>query len=436
MTQTLVAPGTTPSLDDLWQILPEEAGSNEQGELTIGGCSTVELAKTFGTPLQVIDETGLRRQMRRFADGLAARWPNSEVLFASKSLPAVAMYAVAAAEGLCLDVAGAGEIRLALAAGVDPSRIFLHGNAKSREDLELALRVGVGTIIIDNFDDIDRLEQMVTAPQSVLLRVIPEVQADTHASIFTGGKESKFGLPLDQAAEAIGRIEQHPLLRFDGVHVHIGSQILDARPFGEAVAAVSSMGPFPVYDVGGGLGVKYTFADQPPTVEEYLDSVTTAARKHLPADAKILIEPGRSVVARAGITLYEVSTIKETAKTFVAVNGGLADLINVALTGQRYEPVVANRLHEPWDTRAQIVGRQCESGDLMVDNALISAPRLGDTIALAATGAYSYTFSNNYNGALKPAIVFVTNGEARLAVRRESYEDLLRCHEPAASIVW
>ena len=436
MSLSMTKPDTVPGLPDLWEILPEESSANDRGELTIGGCSVVDLAKTYGTPLQVIDEAGLRRQMRRFVHGLKSRWANSEVLFASKSLPIVAMYAIAAAEGMGVDVAGAGEIHLAVAAGVDPKRIYLHGNAKSSEELALALETGVGTIIIDNFDDIARLETLVRRPQDVLVRVIPEVDADTHAAIFTGGKESKFGIPIRQSAEAIERITSHEFLRFQGVHVHVGSQILDANPFRDAVGAAAALGQFPVYNVGGGLGVKYTYDDRRLAVDDYLDAITTAARKWLPAEAKLIIEPGRAIVARAGISLYEVTTIKESAKTFVAINGGLADLINVALTGQRYEPVVANRLTEPWTQRAQIVGRQCESGDLMVDDALISPPQLGDLIALATTGAYSYTFSNNYNGALKPAIVFVGENKARLAVRRETYTDLMRCQWPAQATAW
>ncbi|PRI11258.1 diaminopimelate decarboxylase [Leucobacter massiliensis] len=421
-------------LGELWRILPEESGriaTAAGGELAIGGVGVTELAERYGTPLHVIDEAGLRRQIRRFVDGIRERWPNSEVLFASKSLPAVGMYRVAQDEGLSVDVAGGGELVLALAAGVDPARLHFHGNAKTVAELRLALDAGIGTIIVDNEDELDRLARLLDRRQKLLLRVIPGVEADTHASQATGGARSKFGLPMDQAARAIERMRAHPLMDFEGVHLHIGSQILNTHQFTRAVENISTVGDFPVYDVGGGLGVAYSYDDAAPSVDAYLDAIVAAARAHLPAEAKIMIEPGRSVVARAGVTLYRVVSVKRTGDVFVAVDGGMADQLDVALTGQRYEAVLANRLDEPWDERAQLVGRQCESGDLLVDGAPMPPARVGDLVVMAATGAYSYTLANNYNGALKPAIVFVRDGEARLVARRERYEDLLATQSPA-----
>ncbi|MGK0716793.1 diaminopimelate decarboxylase [Leucobacter sp. W1153] len=421
-------------LGELWGILPEEAGCDASGHLTIGGVAVTELADRYGTPLHVIDETGLRRQICRFVDGLRERWPNSDVLFASKSLPIVEMYRVAQQEGLSVDVAGGGELRLALAAGVAPERLYFHGNAKTEDELQLAVEAGVGTIIIDNEDELDRLERILTAPQRLLLRVIPGVEAQTHASQATGGELSKFGLPMDQAIHAITRMRDHPLMQFEGVHLHIGSQILNTEQFAQAVENISTVGSFSTYDVGGGLGVKYTYEEEAPTVEAYLDSIVAAARQHLPAGVKLMIEPGRSIVARAGVTLYRVVSVKRTGQVFVAVDGGLADQLDVALTGQRYEAVLANRVTEPWLETAQLVGRQCESGDLLVDGAPMPAARPGDLVVMATTGAYSYTMSNNYNGALRPAIVFVADGDSRLVTRRERYEDLLSLHEPALAL--
>lgn len=423
-------------LSELLEIFPEETSISSNGVLAIGGVEVIELTRQFGTPLLVLDELGLRRQMRRFVDGLNERWPNSEVLFASKSLPIVAAYAIAAAEGMAIDVAGGGELQFALAAGVDPSRLYFHGNAKSDEELQMALEAGVGTIIVDNFDEISRLEALVQRPLNVLVRVIPGIDARTHVSQATGGNNSKFGLPIDQVAEAMQRLQSHPMLQCLGIHVHIGSQILEAEPFGEAIAKVAPIGEFPVYDVGGGLGVRYTYSEHPATVEEYLDSIVQSARAHLPAGAKILIEPGRSTVARAGVTLYSVNTVKHTGKTFVAVDGGMADQLDIALTGQRYEALVANKLNEPWDETSQLVGRQCESGDLLVADVPLAKTVRGDVIAMPVTGAYSYTMANNYNGALKPAVVFVANGTARLAVRRESYSDLLAAQLVAVGQDW
>jgi diaminopimelate decarboxylase len=212
--------------------------------------------------------------------------------------------------------------------------------------------------------------------------------------------------------------------------LHIGSQILGTEQFAEAVEKLSTAGHFSTYDVGGGLGVKYTYDEQAPSVEEYLGAIVEAAKTHLPADAKLMIEPGRSLVARAGVTLYRVVTVKHTGRVFVAVDGGMADQLDIALTQQRYEAVLANRLREPWTETVQLVGRQCESGDLLVESAPMPPAEPGDLVVMPATGAYAYTLSNNYNGALRPAIVFVADGEARLVARRENYEDLLALHEP------
>lgn len=418
-------------LGELWQILPEESSRTSSGELAIGGVAVSELAERFGTPLHIMDEAGLRRQMRRLLGGLRERWPRSEVLFASKSLPIIEMYRIAEQEGLCIDVAGGGELRFALAAGVDPKRIYFHGNAKTEDELRLALDAGIGAVIVDNADELDRLERLLVRPQAVLLRVIPGVEAATHASQATGGDESKFGLPVDQARAAIERMRAHPLLEFQGVHLHIGSQILDTGQFAEAVENIGGAGTYDTYNVGGGLGIKYTYEDQAPTVDEYLDAIVGAAKTHLPEGVRLMIEPGRSIVARAGVTLYRAVSVKRTGRVFVAVDGGLADQLDIALTGQRYEAVLANRLDEPWTEDVQLVGRQCESGDLLVDGAPMPAAEPGDLVVLAATGAYSYTMSNNYNGALKPAIVFVSDGAARLVARRETYEDLLALHAPA-----
>lgn len=425
-----IAPEGT-RLGEFWDVLPEESSATPEGVLAIGGVDVAKLAETYGTPLHIVDEVGLRRQIRRFIDGLRERWPNSEVLFASKSLPIVGMYRLAQEEGLSVDIAGGGELKLALAGGVDPARLHFHGNAKTDTELQMALEAGIGTIIVDNEDEIDRIERLISRPQKVLLRVIPGVEAETHASQATGGSDSKFGLPMDQAARAIERMRTHPLIDFEGVHLHIGSQILNTHQFAQAVENISSVGTFATYDVGGGLGVKYTYAEEAPSVEAYLDSIVASARAHLPADAKIMIEPGRSMVARAGVTLYRVVTVKRTGKVFVAVDGGLADQMDIALTDQRYEAIIADRLHEPWTESVQLVGRQCESGDLLVDGAAFPEPRVGDLVVMPVTGAYAYTMTNNYNGALKPAIVFVADGEARLVTRRETYDDLLAVHAPA-----
>ena len=425
-----------PSVDLLMEILPEESTISDTGELSIGGVPVTELARQYGTPAYIMDETGLRRQIRRFVDGISSRRPNSEVLFASKSLPCVAMYAIAQAEGLSVDVAGGGELMMALTAGVSPERIYLHGNAKSDQEIQMALEAGIRAIIVDNFDDLDRIEKLAAKPQKVLLRMIPGITPATHASQVTGGNDSKFGLPPADITRAIARIEAHPMLEFEGIHVHIGSQVLETEPFAEAVRSVAEFGTFSTYDVGGGLGVKYTYDEVAPSVESYLDTITEAADRLLPADAKLIIEPGRSIVARAGITLYTVNTVKTTGKTFVAVNGGMADNMDIALTGQRYEALLATKIGVEPTVVADVVGRQCESGDLMCQDVALPDPRVGDLVAMPATGAYAYTLANNYNGACKPPVIFCADGSSTLAVARETYEDLLRTQQPALQRRW
>jgi len=425
---------------DLLPLFPEHSSVTPDGELAIGGVTASDLAERFGTPAYVVDEAGLRDQARRFREGLAARHPDSEVVFASKSFPCLAAYKLFAAEGLSIDVAGAGELVMALAAGVRPDRMYLHGNAKTTAELTMALDAGVATVVVDNFDDIDRLEQLATRRQTgkqrVLIRIIPGVAPETHESQSTGGTDSKFGLPLDQAADAIARIRASQKLQLDGLHLHIGSQILDTEPFARAVQAVAVLGEFPVYDVGGGLGVRYTLADKAPSVEQYLDTIAEAAHAYLPQGAKLVIEPGRSMVARSCVTLYRVSTVKHTGRTFVAVDGGMADNLDVALTGQGFEAAIATRMTTPPDETVQLVGRQCESGDLLVADLPLPGPAPGDLIAMPVTGAYTYTLANNYNGALRPPIVFCRDGQARLAAERETHEHVLALHRPALDIAW
>ena len=424
----------SPARTGLLSLFPENTSVLPDGELAVGGVGVRELAAMFGTPAYIVDEAAMRHQARRMRDGLAARFPDSEVVFASKSFPCLAAYRLFAAEGLSIDVAGAGELVMALAAGVPPARLYLHGNAKTTAEVTMALEAGVGTVVVDNFDDIDRLEQLATRPQRVLVRVIPGISPQTHESQVTGGDDSKFGLPIDQARVAIDRIRASDLLRLDGLHLHIGSQILQTEPFARAVEAVAALGTFEVYDVGGGLGVRYTLDEQAPTVEEYLETVATAARACLPPGSRLLIEPGRSLVAESCLTLYRVTTVKRTGRTFVAVDGGMADNLDAALTGQPFTAGIATRLTAEPDELVELVGRQCESGDLLVSGLPLPSPEVGDLIAMPVTGAYTYTMANNYNGALRPPIVFCRDGQARLAAERETHEHVLALHRPALDL--
>ena len=404
-------------------LFPSGTRLNEKKELLIGGCAASELVSTFGTPALIIDEAALRNRARRYHDGLQSRWPNSEVIWASKSLPLTSVFRIIAEEGLGVDVAGGGELVMALAAGVNPAKIVMHGNAKTDDEIHMAVNAGVGTIVIDNFDDIDRLERIVKVEQAVLVRIIPGVLPETHAANATGQDDSKFGLSISNAKIAIERLKASNKLRLDGLHLHLGSQIMSRAPFIESIKAIASLGEFSVYDLGGGLGVRYTYKDKPPTVEEYLDALIDTARKYLPATAKILIEPGRSMVADAAVTLYQVVTIKRSLRTFVAIDGGMADNLEVSLYGQRFEATVANRVGG--GDLYTLVGRHCESGDTLIDGVQLQDPKVGDIIAVPVTGAYCLTMANNYNGARRPPVVMCRDGVARPVVRRETYEDLL-----------
>lgn len=408
---------------DLLDLFPPGTERDGSGRLAIGGCDAEELAERFGTPLYAVDEAALRAQARRFRTALQARRANARVVFASKAFPCVAVVGVLASEGLGVDVAGGGELAVALAAGVAPAEIVMHGNAKTETELRMAVDAGVGTIVVDNHDDIDRLEAIVTGRQHVLVRVLPDVAPDTHAAISTGAAGSKFGLPLPEARRAIARLRASDRLVLDGVHVHIGSQILTTEPFAEAVARLGELGEFDVYDLGGGLGVSYTGEESPPTREEWVGALLDAAERHLPARARILIEPGRSLVARAGVSLYRVVTVKHGTPTFVAVDGGMGDNLEVALYGQRFAAALADRAGtgEP----VELVGRHCESGDRLISGVRLPHPVPGDLVAIPVTGAYCFTMANNYNGALRPPVVFCRDGDARAVVRRETYADLL-----------
>ena len=413
------------TVTELLELFPPGTRQDDDGMLRVGDCRLDELAAQYGTPVLVVAEAALRQRARDYREKLTDRWPASQVVFASKAFPCTAVQRVLVSEGLWLDVAGGGEIVSALAAGADPATLILHGNAKTSEELALAVEHGLGTVVVDNLDDIDRLDALVPAgrTQACLVRVVPGVQAMTHPAYATGHEGSKFGLLPAAAREAIARIEAHPRLQMDGLHIHVGSQLMNAAELAAAVEPLAAFGEFEVYDLGGGLGARYTYADNPPSLDEYLDALIGAARAHLPSDARILIEPGRSMVCPNATTIYTVITVKPGPVTFVAVDGGMADNLEVALVGQRFEATIANRVGggDP----VAVVGRHCESGDVLVDRVPLREPHVGDLLAIPATGAYCYTMSNTYNGARRIPVVFAAGGAHRLVVRRETWADLL-----------
>ncbi|HLB20713.1 MAG TPA: diaminopimelate decarboxylase [Solirubrobacteraceae bacterium] len=416
----------------LSDVFPLGSRINDRGRLEVGGCDALELAAEFGTPAYVVAEDDLRARARAFA--AAARNEGHEdlrVLFASKAFPCTAVLELFAQEGLWCDVASGGELHLALNAGFAPERIVLHGNAKSETELRMALQRGVELIVLDNFDEIERLERLLAAgargaagEQKVLVRVTPDVRGETHEKISTGQADSKFGFSLAQAGEAFARVQRADGLSLQGVHAHIGSQLLGLDPFRAEVAELAKLGEFPVWDLGGGLGVRYTREQPPPpAIEDYVAALVRAAHAHEGgAQRRLLVEPGRALCANAAVTLYTVQSVKQNVSRWVAVDGGMSDNLRPMLYASLYEAHVADRLDGA--TECRLAGKHCESGDVIVRDALLDDPKPGDVIVTPATGAYGFAMANNYNGVPRPPVVFCRGGDARVVVRRDTFDDL------------
>ncbi|HEX3930764.1 MAG TPA: diaminopimelate decarboxylase [Nocardioides sp.] len=404
-------------------LYPDGTRLDADESLVIGGCRVAQLAEQYGTPAYLIDEGALRARARRYIDSFADLHPDSAVLFASKSFPAASIVQVLADEGCGVDVAAAGELAIALAAGADPATMVLHGNAKTDEDIAAGLDAGVGHVVIDGPDDIDRLVRMASGPVPVLLRVSPALDAATHEKMMTGHDNSKFGIPTDMVPEVIARIRREPMLDLQGLHAHIGSQILQVEQFEAEVAALAKFERFGVYDLGGGLGVRYVHTDRAPEVEEYAERMVGAVHRYLGSDVRLMVEPGRSMIARNGVTVYRVVTVKHGPRVHVAVDGGMGDNLEVALYDQPFEPAIIDKGGDP--VTCDVVGRHCESGDTFVRDHVLADPKVGDLLTIPVTGAYCYTMSNNYNGNCRPPVILCRDGAARVAVRRETVADLL-----------
>jgi diaminopimelate decarboxylase len=415
-------------------VFPATTRVNERGRLEIGGCDLVELAREYGTPAYLVAEDDLRARARGFLQELKSRHEDADVLFASKAFPCTAVYEALREEGLACDVASGGELALALKAGFDPERIYLHGNAKSERELREAIEARVGHVVLDSFDDFDRLERIAgqaglgttayNQGQEVLIRITPDVAPYTHHAISTGQADSKFGFSLAQAPEAIARAHATPHLKLVGLHAHIGSQLLELEPFRDAAEALATLGDFEVYNLGGGLGVAYTAADEPPSIEAYIEAITDAVHVHLGRDTRLLLEPGRALVANSTVTLYAVQTVKRNVSNWVAVDGGMSDNLRPMLYGSAYEAVIANRPLAKATARFHLAGKHCESGDVIARDLSLPDPVPGDILVTPATGAYGHALANNYNGVPRPPVIFCREGAARIVVRRETYEDL------------
>lgn len=436
---------------DVLSLFPITAGVAASGHLTIGGCDVVQLARAFGTPLYVFDEATLRGQCRAFqvaagAARTAYGYPALRVAYAGKAYLGLRLLHIIAEEGLGLDVVSGGEMHMARAAGFPAGRVHLHGNNKQSAELRVALEWGIDRIIVDNLDELAALAALAewqAQPVDVLLRLAPAVDPHTHRFLATGNADSKFGLPLagGQAAQAVEQALAAPWLNLRGVHAHIGSQIASLTPYEETAHALlafvaemrDSLGWQPEeLGLGGGWAVRHTVeeSDLAPAavVNGLADVVAQDGRRHgLPLPA-LLLEPGRSIAARAGVALYTVGAGKDVpgVRRFVFIDGGMADNIRPALYGARYTALVANRAEAAAADTVTIAGKYCESGDVLIKDAQLPPCAAGDILAVAACGAYAPAMASNYNLALRPAIVGVHQGQATLWRRRELPDDLLR----------
>lgn len=404
----------------LGNVYPDGSGLGSDGALQIAGCDVRDLAREFGTPAYVFAEDDLRERARTIRAAFEQRTERFEVLYASKAFPCTAALRIFAEEGLSCDCASGGELHLALNAGFAPERIYLHGNNKSDAELRQAVEAGVGHIIVDSFDEIDRLERICAgAAQRVLVRVTPGIEPETHKAIRTGQEDSKFGVPMRDVERALARCAEAGL-EVRGMHAHIGSQVFDLDVYESLTDVLRQIGDFPLLNLGGGFAIAYTREDRPPAAAEYAEAMLSGA----PEGVTVLCEPGRSLVGNAGISLYTVGTVKEIpgVRTYVAVDGGMADNIRPMLYGAVYEADIATRFGD--STPCRIVGMHCESGDILVGEAALEAPRPGDLLAMPATGAYGHAMASNYNAVPRPPVVFCRDGDARLVVRRETYADL------------
>ena len=428
-------------------ILHEHLDVNEKGHLTIGGIDTVDLAKEYGTPAYIIDENVIRKNCRTYRDA-AIKYFGADALplYASKALCFTGVYKIAAEEGLGIDCVSGGELYTAKAAGFPAERIYFHGNNKTDRDIKDAMDMGVGIFVVDNCDELYAVSdeaQRRGITQRILLRITPGIDPHTHKAVVTGSVDSKFGSAIEtgQAMDIVKRAIAAKGIDLAGLHCHIGSQIFDIEPFADAadimvrfIADIKKECSYEIRELnlGGGLGVRYTEYDREinyaDSIKRIAAVVTGFCRENGITMPKIILEPGRSLVAAAGITLYTVGALKEIPgfKNYISVDGGMPDNPRYALYQSTYTALIANKANEPKDYRATIAGRCCESGDLIGENMDIQKAERGDILAVLVTGAYNYSMASNYNRIPRPPVILVKDGEARVAVRRETFEDLIR----------
>ncbi len=429
---------------ELGAVLPKTAEVRDS-HLFIGGVDMVELANEQGTALYVFDEADLRDRMEQYRESFSAAYPNSNVLYASKAFLNKEVLRIANEEGMCLDVSGGGELACARAVGFPMERVFVHGNNKTETELREAVAAGVGRIVLDTRIELGRVSRIAAelgVTQKVLMRITPGVEADTHEYIKTGCEDSKFGFTMlgDFAFKCVGDVLAAPNVELVGFHCHIGSQIFALHSFREAVQVMVEFAArvkdeygleIADLDMGGGLGIAYTADEKPSSIDDFAQCTASAVKDYCAQygvnEPRLLVEPGRSLVANAGVTLYTIGVMKTLPdiRKYVGIDGGMSDNIRTALYNADYEATIANKADEPRTEIVTLCGKHCESGDAVVLDGSLQHPDVGDIVCVFATGAYCYTMASTYNGQPRPAIVFVRDGQARVVTRRETYEDLM-----------
>ncbi len=435
----MITKQTTPRLS----LFPTTAGINEKGQLTIGDCDSVALAEEFGTPLYVFDETDIRSRCAEFKAEFGQHYPDTTVCYSAKAFTNKALLLIIQEEGLGLDVVSGGELAIAHSVGFPMDRVYFPGNNKSAEELEMAIQYGIGHIVVDNLHELDMLRRIAGKRKvNILLRLSPGIDAHTHQYNTTGIVDSKFGLTRSTWDEAVATALVSPNLNVDGLHFHIGSGIFETEPYLKSIdvvleyaATIKQKHSFEIraLSIGGGFGVQYTLEEEPPPISAYAEAIasriTNRCRELKLSLPKVIIEPGRAMVARAGVALYEAGVIKDIPgiRCYVSVDGGMGDNIRHALYGARHEAVLANKVTEKEAGKVTITGKFCESGDVLVTDIKLPQVASGDIIAIADCGAYCLPLASNYNASFRPAVVMVREGKARLIRRRETLEDLTRC---------
>ena len=426
------------------KYMPITANLNKQNHLEIGGVDTIALTKEFGTPLYVICEKTLRNMCQTYINSFSKIYPSFEAIYASKALSNLAIMQIVSEEGLGLDVVSGGELHTALAAGFDPQNIYFHGNNKSPNEIKEATIANIGRFIIDNtyeLDILNKLSQELNQEVSVTFRITPEVEAHTHEFIQTGQIDSKFGINKDAIVDVIRSALSMPKIKVKGIHAHIGSQIFDTEPYHAATEIILNHVleikekdniMLEEINIGGGLGIPYTEKDDPKETNEFaIEIVKTikdfCKKNNLPLP-KLIIEPGRSIVATAGITLYTVGSTKNipNIRTYISIDGGMADNPRPITYGSKYEACIANKFNQENKVKYTIAGKYCESGDILIKDINLPITESGDILSVFATGAYNYSMASNYNRVTRPAMVLVNNGTSKLIVKRETYQDLIR----------